>query len=163
MKGAADVLYEQLLVGHIGRRGFKAKVLVESPRLLVYSVNEHEANPRLLGDRERPIHRIFKEEGAETFALNRPVDCQSSKQYCRYLVPGHALPCPLSRLAVLDGSNRQGVIAHNPALLIIDHDVGPGGASPSRRVGMLDEPDVERADSAIEPIDPVPAVERLGI
>jgi hypothetical protein len=55
------------------------------------------------------------------------------------------------------------VVAHDPILLGIYDDVGASGPRPCGRAGVLDEPDVQRPDSALEAVDSVLVVKRLRV
>lgn len=145
----------------IGWRLLEPEALVPAARTLVLGVDEHDANPELVGRVIGTQHRILKQRPPEPLPLVRGVNRQSSQEN-----GGNRPPARLTfehspaRLLGTQLRRSEGVVADDALAVAADEDARRAGTLGAER--MVGQPPVKLGLPTVESLALVPALERLG-
>lgn len=147
----------------VGGGRFESVVQVERSRVVVDGVDEQGADADRAGRCDRARHRVAQQPGTDALPGDGAIDGEPREENDGNRVARHALGRPNGAGLSFDAASGHSVISDDALLLSVGDHVGPYRARGGASERVFDEPGVQLGPAAVEAVEGVCALERLGV
>jgi len=159
LDGGAKILDQEDQVQRMRRRAFKAELRIPPPGVLVDGVNEQGTDADQLTRLQYTRHRVQQQRAPEMLAVMASIDSQPSQQDDGYRLVARKTPHePRRGVARHHGAGGERVVADD-VWICLGRDEHPRATAAMALKGMLAQPVIERAHSALEVLGAMPRLQ----